>query len=383
MAKSLNDLKEILSRYSTTTFDIEQIVFKTRAHQIILRFLDFKFNLGDKAIIQAALNCVSNLLLCSRESIDLFISMGILPMLHNYLDIGKPKWLSCIYWGLANIIGEDIKYRPVIIQNGFLDFLMVNFEVLANLPMFRKVISWFLGNLLKSNENSKEPHHRPLDNSISFPIIAKIMTFFNDPKTEEFTEALWSISFFLTDSTDLVTKTNFLDSLNFQCKINEFISKTKVVHAQPLVRIFGKFSFCTANIVERFDMVKAKDFLFNLVNGFNNISVQADSLWTISNFILTSNQLSSFFYSDDFFKRLQNIICDDRVHPRLKMESLQVLNSFFKMQNQFAKEKMIFQLGLVNVVMFSLGIDSLNLVQTAIIVLEEILEYGEKNYNRR
>ena len=65
------------------------------------------------------------------------------------------------------------------------------------------------------------------------------------------------------------------------------------------------------------------------------------------------------------------------------MESLQVLNSFFKMQNQFAKEKMIFQLGLVNVVMFSLGIDSLNLVQTAIIVLEEILEYGEKNYNRR
>lgn len=383
MAKSLNELKAILSRYSTTTFDIEQIVFKTRAHQIILRFLDFKFNLGDHAIIQATLNCVSNLLLCSGESIDLFIKMGILPMLLNYLEIGHPKWLSCIYWGLANIIGEDPKYRSVIIKNGFLDFIMVNFDVLATLPMLRNVVAWFLGNLLKSNENDKRMYARPLDNSIAFPIITKIMTFFKDPKTEEFSEALWTISFFLTDSGDLTSKTNFLDSLNLQDKINEFISSTKVIHAQPLVRIFGKFSYCPANIIERFDMVKAKDFLFNLVNNFNNITVQADSLWTISNFILTNSQISNFFYSDDFFKRLQNMICDERVHSRLKMEALQVMNSFFKMQNQFAKEKMIFQMGLVNVVMFSLGIDSLSVVQTAIIVLGEILEYGEKNYNRR
>lgn len=384
ISANLNQVKRLLSVHCTTSFELEEVFFSTKTHLIVLRFLDFKFNLGDENIIRQALECISNLLLSSKEALDLMLKLGFLPILYNYLDISKLNNLKCIYWGLANMLGESLCYRPAMIKNGFIDFILENFEVLKTNNSVSCVISWFLSNIMKTDINIKDSSNIDLNVDIAKAVLKKTIIFFDKNTPEEaFSETVWAVSFFLNNRQDVLSNLNFLDSINIQSKINRSIDRIQIKEVKAMVRILGKLSFGSSSIIERLDLEKVKNFLLNVVNTLKESQTQSDALWTISNLILTNAQISNFFYSRNLLKDLCDKIMSKKENFRVQTEILMIISGFFKMQSLTDKEKMVFEMKIIDVALFALEVDSLDVVKSSLSLIEKVLEYGETLFSSK
>lgn len=179
-------------------------------------------------------------------------------------------------WTLANIVGEGVNLRNLVIKMGFLDLVLQITQNATNLciPLLQN-ITWLMINMVRSKE---EP--LPIEDCMkSINILRSLMIKFNDPKIVA--DSLWGLSFLIDSSQN---NANIVIESNIATVAIGFINQTDTKIKLGIIRCVGNMAagpdvhtdyVCNLNMGQSFpDLLDCED-----------IKIVQETLWLISNIV--------------------------------------------------------------------------------------------------
>ena len=350
----------------------EDIIFKSKAHKIVITCLDEKINNGNIPLIQESIWCLSNISLSSTTRIKELLELQVIERVRPYLNFGTPMILESAFWMLSNILGDYPAAKMVILNSGYLDYVMNNFDVFLNSPILSGVIAWFSSNLIKSNPK--------FDPKIVRPYIKKLLPLLKYPLNSDImSEMIWMINFYLdVENPDYY----FVNNLGIYDVLIRVFKSNLYITMNPILRIFGKLALGDSSIVQNFLDQEFKKSLLEKVKN-NNSYIQLDSLWLIGNIILTGTNECEFMSDHEVINLVRDTALDNSKSFAVRNNALIVLKNYFSQFGISEREELIFQFGYVDCILFSFNFLNQELVETALDCLEEILKHGVTVHHRK
>ena len=366
--------KNLVNEINDENFPFKE-VFHMKTDQVLLKILNEDINKGNDTLIKETLWSLSSLSLSPEYYLKQLVKNGIFQIVRGYLNIDYPDRVEFIYWILSNMLGNNMEYKILLDQLGFVSFLIDNDKEIIQIGKLRVVSSWFIGNLVRG-----KPF---LNKTISFNLINTFKCYFKLGETSQaFSEMLWAICFLFEDIKNISEIIYFVHSLNIYSILSNNISKNNLEILLPTIRIIGKLSYSSENIITNLITPQFRDDLIRI--SISSVPIIAcDSLWTISNICLTSLELCEFFYNEKFVLNLNQIIIDSNRKTKIRDECLTVLRSFFTILSLSLKENLLFNLKILDTTLIIFMSEDRSILNSALIFIDEILEFGNNVYNKK
>ena len=372
MALQMRHLRRLMSAKSCTESFPQEIIFKTKAHIIILKNLDPEINEGHQLLIQETIWCLSNICLSNPSRLRNLLDLKILELVKQYLTISDQVIVESTFWMLANMLSDFPQAKVDIISNGYLDFILDHLDVIKGSNKLSGIVAWFLSNFFKGRPSVSPKLARPLLTNMTFLLDFPV----NSDIVEE---TIWCYSFYL-DNKD--PDYRFINNLEIIPKLKSVFLSDQCKILAPIVRIFGKLSLGDSQIVQNFLDESFKESLLNKLC-FGEVWLSKDVLWTLSNLILTGTNEMELLYDSRVLSLIRDLILDANIPPVLKCSALGVFQSFFNQLGFSERENLIFKHGFVDCILTCIETSEKENISIAIRCLEEILKFGVVTNNAK
>lgn len=337
MASSMHSLRQIISSNSQVEDFPQDVIFKSNAHKVILQALDPVVNQGHQKLIQEAIWCLSNIGLSSEARIRELIELRVVELVRPYLDSMDPVIIESELWMFANMLGETGLVKEPLIRLGFIDFIMTHFNKFRGSPKLSGVLAWFASNFVKARPEV----NREIGRSFVKTLVPLLEAPYNTDTVEE---TVWMLSFYL-DNADPDIK--FIHTLGIIPKLKTLFETNYMTFILPITRIFGKLALGSSTLVQTFLDKDFKRSLIGKLTGFYP-SLQCDSLWILSNLVLTGTKEMEFFNEPDTINLVQRILFDANSKIAVKRFAMRVLYSFMSQYSYADRENLFFNKGYVD-----------------------------------
>lgn len=379
--EQVEGLQNIFSNFDYVEEFCAEAVFSNKCHEILFKCLDSRIHQGNTNLIESILFCFSNISLSPKKYIEVLINFDILNILYNYLDENNIKNLQNILWTINNILSEYPESKNQIQKIGYIDFLINKKNILVQIEDCEVLYTWFICNFIQGNEKFDTPNLHKL----YFLLIKTYKEyFFITNKPDCLSEILWALSFlYEKNNIEKEHKINLFNELNIFPILCNLISRNKnSLFLRPSLRIFGKVSSSDSNVCNLFLNSIFKKNILCIIEESHSINV-ADSLWIMSNLILSGKNFALYFYSNYLIDLLKLKIFNSNVTERIKHEIIYVFRAFFDKLTEEYKLKLIFEKGFLIIVLYCFKYKKIELISNCLEFLKDILEFAEKHFQNR
>ena len=365
MTYHMHGIRKCISSNSNVNEFPEDVIFKSKAHKIVITCLDEKINNNDIKLIQETIWCLSNISLSSTPRIKELLELQVVERVRPYLNMGTELILESAFWMLSNILGECSSAKMPILNSGYLDFIMTNIQTFLNSPKLSGVISWFSSNLLKANPK--------YDSKIARPYIKTLLPLLKNPLNSDImVEMIWMFNYYLdVPNPDYY----FINNLGIYGILKRVFKSNLMTTINPILRIFGKLALGDSSIIQNFLDQEFKAALLEKIKN-SHPNIQLDALWLLSNIILTGTNECEFMSDSQVLELVRDLALDDSKTFPVRTQALVVLKNYFFQFGITQREELIFKFGYVDCILFSFNFMNQELVETALICLEDILKHG-------
>ena len=367
MAENMKNLRRLIAQFSETESFPEEIIFKTRAHLVVIKNLDPEINKNHPILIQETIWCLANICLCKEEKLNELMEYGIIRQVRPYLKLMNKKIIESAFWMLSNMLGESIQTRRYVVSCGYLNFIMAYFHCFRASQELSVLLAWFASNFFKSKP--------AVEDNIAQPFLKTLVPLLeNENDSEIIDELVWMFYYYLDTENP---NTEFIYNLGILPRLKELFLTNNDSFVLPITRIFCKFSLCDSSFIERF---LDCDFKHSLLEKIQSCQphLQIDSLWLLYNIILTGNKEMEFFNEPNIFNLIRDIIFDNKSNIEIKIQTLKVMKGFFDQYGVSQKEQFILQGGFIDCIFHVMEMMDKRTLQVGLDYIEEVLRTGLK-----
>lgn len=365
MALNMNHLRQIISTNSQVEEFPQDVIFQTKAHEVVIQNLNPNINLQHPKLIQETIWCLSNIALSNEKRILELVELGVIDHVRPYLDSMDSVIIESILWMLSNMLGETGRVKDSLIRLGYLDFIISNFDKFNNSPKLSGILAWFACNFFKSKPEVNRKIGRPF-----LKCLMPLLEYSFSSDTIE--EMVWTISSYL-DYAD--PDIDFIFNLKIISKLKTLFETNHMTFISPITRIFGKLSLGSSTVVQSFLDKEFKLSLIEKISGFYP-SVQVDGLWMMSNIILTGTKEKDFFDEPQVLELVQRLIFSESSDVVVKRFALTVLNSFMNQHGYSDREDLFFNKGYLDCIFHVMETFDRESILLGLSYIESILVHG-------
>lgn len=372
MAMNMNHLRQIISSNSQVEEFPQDIIFKTKAHEVVIQTLNPNVNLQHQKLIQETIWCLSNIALCNEKRILELLELGVIGQVRPYLDSMDSVMIESILWMLSNMLGETGRVKEPLIRLGYLDFIISNFQKFKSSPKLSGILAWFACNFIRSKPEVNRKIARPLIKCL----IPLLDCQFN---TDTLEEMVWMISSYLdTKDADI----DFISSLGIIPRLKTLFETNHMTIISPITRIFGKLSLGSSTTVQSFLDNEFKLSLIDKIQGFYP-TVQMDALWIMSSIVLTGTREMEVFNEPRILQLVQRVIFSETSDVRVKRFALTVLNSFMNQYGYSDREDLFFNNGYLDCIFHVMETFEKENILLGLNYIESVLTHGMTLENKK
>lgn len=374
-------------------------IFHTKAFEIVLICLEKDTNMGHRKVIEETLWMISNMMLSPQEYLLKFLRDDLLFKMALYLDLGSITSVRSIFWSLSNILAELPDQINLIIEHGYIDFLLNNSREILEDRQLEETVAWFISNVFRPQVK--------VNSTIKFGILDKYFEiFFGDINSVAMLEITTAVRDFVDPSCErfadrclLVLQKNPVERLVELCYSNNITLKNTALE------IMGKMSYADEHITSIFVTEEIREMLiFHVHNRGQCASKQTMkyAVWVLSNLVMDSTENCMFFSTNHLLGSLVNIIQDNlAAFKRLEYSSdlgletddaicnsqynmfALIHNIYSKVNGKAFRNKLLNELSLVDLILECLEVENWKVIEFLLEFLQKILDNAAKDFSER
>ncbi len=281
--------------------------------------------------LEAALWVIINLAKGSEWAVNQMMQSTLMPPLFQLLStlqIEDEHASDCV-WVFANLAGDSLQSRTLLLQNGVLNTLLA---LMTRPWKGLKYVAWAIRNLCR--------HARELPFEAVMPALPALMNFIAHEDPEISSQCAWA----LADISD--DRSNNHERLNYLCQMCIFerlaegllLNTLPIVLHQPVVRIFGNLSSGFAEHTQLIVHLKLIPVLCHLLQTSPSKDVRKEVCWVFSNvgadtplYLLEENAFPALAHAlktDDFVVAKEAMFAVGNMLINSTREQLQAMMQF-------------------------------------------------------